>query len=93
MTTNLDALFRYEQSPHAFAMQALGKLHDVYGIRRTVLNEREKTIRVEFDFTRLNRAMVEQLLRRAGFDIVEEMSLIPPQPPAPPEGAAPPPAK
>jgi hypothetical protein len=90
MTTNLDVLFRYEQQPSEASMLALGKVHEVYGIRRIHVNEKEKTIRVEFDFTRLTRAVVAQLLRRSGIDIVEEISLIPPQPQ--PEAAAPAPA-
>jgi hypothetical protein len=80
MTTNLDVLFRYERQPSEAAMIALGKVHEVYGVRRIHVNEKEKTIRVEFDFTRLNRATIERLLQRAGIDIVEEISLIPPQP-------------
>ena len=80
MTTNLDVLYRYERHPSESAMSALGKIHEVYGIRRVEFNETDKTIRVEFDFTRLNRAVVAQLLRRSGIDILEEISLIPPQP-------------
>jgi hypothetical protein len=69
----------------------LGKARGVYGIRKIVLDEQQKTMRVEFDFTRLNRAVVAQLLRGAGIDIVEEISLVPP--PAPEEPAKPLPAK
>ena len=74
-------------------MAALGKVHEVYGIRKIKIDEQQKTVRVEFDFTRLNRAVVEQLLRRTGLDIVEEVSLIPPQPPAESVPATPPAAK
>jgi hypothetical protein len=77
MTTNLDVLYRYELHPTEAAMTALGKARGVYGIRRIVLDEQQKTMRVEFDFTRLNRAVVAQLLRGAGIDIVEEISLVP----------------
>ncbi len=92
MTTNLDVLYRYELHPTEAAMTALGKARGVYGIRKIVLDEQQKTMRVEFDFTRLNRAVVAQLLRDAGIDIVEELSLVPP-PPVPEEPATPPPAK
>jgi hypothetical protein len=92
MTTNLDVLYRYELHPTEAAMIALGKARGVYGIRRIVLDEKQKTMRVEFDFTRLNRAVVTELLRSAGIDIVEEIPLSPP--PAPPaEPAAPLPPK
>jgi hypothetical protein len=92
MTTNLDVLYRYELHPTEAAMTALGKARGVYGIRKIELDEQQKTMRVEFDFTRLNRAVVAQLLRGAGIDIVEEISLVPP-PAAPEEPAKPLPAK
>jgi hypothetical protein len=92
MTTNLDALYRYELHPTEAAMIALGKARGVYGIRKIVLDEKQKTMRVEFDFTRLNRDVVTELLRSAGIDIVEELPLAaPPAPPA--EPALPLPAK
>jgi hypothetical protein len=91
MTTNLDALYRYEQHPTETTMAALAKVHEVYGIRQIKIDEKEKTVRVEFDFTRLNRNVVTQLLRRTGLDIVEELSLIPPQPAAEPATAPAPP--
>ena len=90
MTTNLDVLYRYDLHPTEAAMIALDKARGVYGIRRIVLDEKQKTMRVEFDFTRLNRDVVTELLRSAGIDIVEEISLTAP-PPA--EPAAPLPAK
>ena len=51
MTTNLDVLYRYELHPTEAAMIALGKARGVYGIRKIVLDEKQKTMRVEFDFT------------------------------------------
>lgn len=90
MTTNLDALYRYEMHPAEAAMIALDKVRGVYGIRKIALDEKQKTMRVEFDFTRLNRASVAELLRSAGIDIVEEIALAPPAEVAAP---APPPAK
>jgi hypothetical protein len=92
MTTNLDALFRYELHPAEPAMIALGKMRGVYGIRKIAMNEQQKTIRVEFDFTRFNRDVVAELLRSAGIDVVEEIQLAPP-PAAKEEPAAPLPAK
>jgi hypothetical protein len=81
MTTNLDVLYRYDLHPTEAAMIALGKARGVYGIRKIVVNEQEKTMRVEFDFTRLNRAVVAELLRSAGIDLVEEIALSPPATP------------
>ena len=82
MTTNLDVLYRYELHPTEAAMIALGKARGVYGIRKIVLDEKQKTMRVEFDFTRLNRSVVMELLRSTGIDIVEE---IPPTAPSAPK--------
>ena len=58
-------------------MLALSKVRDVYGVRRLEFNEAAKTVRVEYDATRLSGPVVHQLLRRAGLDIVETVSLIP----------------
>jgi copper chaperone CopZ len=84
--TQLDVLFRYAEHPTERGMFALSGLSEVYGIRSVRVDSTAKTIRVEFDATRLTRVVVAQLLRRAGIDIVEEISLIPPQP-APAEAA------
>jgi hypothetical protein len=81
MTTNLDVLYRYELHPTEAAMMALGKARGVYGIRKIVLDEQKKTMRVEFDFTRLNRDVVMELLRSTGIDIVEEIPLTAPAAP------------
>ena len=87
--TQLDVLFRYAEHPTEQAMFALSGLSEVYGIRSLRVDESAKTIRIEFDATRLTRIIVAQLVRRAGFDIVEEVSLLPPQPaPTTPEPAA-----
>ena len=78
--TQLDVLFRYAEHPTEQAMFALSSLSEVYGIRSLRVDESARTIRIEFDATRLTRIIVAQLVRRAGFDIVEEISLLPPQP-------------
>lgn len=78
--TQLEVLYRYERHPSEAVMVALGKARDVYGIRRIKLDPEWNTIRVEYDATRLNQAMVHQILRRAGIELAEELPLIPPQP-------------
>lgn len=88
--TQLEVLYRYERHPSEAAMFALGNAREVYGIRRIQFDQEWSTIRVEYDATRLNKQIVCELLRRAGVDLVEELPLFPPQPPA---EAAPPPAK
>jgi hypothetical protein len=74
--TTVDVLFRYGVSPNENVMSAFGQLSDVYGIRRTRLQEAERTIRVEYDATRLTEAKVEGLLRAAGFDITKKLALV-----------------
>ena len=74
--TLVDALFRYGVPPTESAMSAYGQLSNVYGIRRLQLKESDRTIRVEYDATRLTEAKVEGLLRAAGFDITEKLALV-----------------
>jgi hypothetical protein len=57
-------------------MTALGKMYDVYGIRRMQVKEGERTIRIEYDATRLNEGSVEKLLRSAGIDVRERLALV-----------------
>jgi len=91
--TQLEVLYRYERHPSEAAMFALGNAREVYGMRRIKLDPEWKTIRVEYDATRLNKAIVYELLRRAGVDLVEELPLIPPQPAEPAVAVAPAAAK
>jgi TolB-like protein len=82
--TQLDVMYRYSAAPSEAAMMALGRVREVYGIRRIVFNDAQRMVRVEYDATRLTEPIVHQLLRRSGLDVIERMSLIPPQPvPAP----------
>jgi hypothetical protein len=85
--TQLDVLYRYEAPPSEAAMMALGRVREVYGIRRVTCDEAARTVRMEYDATRLTEAIVHQLLRRAGIDVVEKISLIPEQPVAEPVAA------
>ena len=75
--TQLDVLYRYGVPPTERAMLALSKVRDVYGVRHMQFNEAAKTVRVEYDASRLTGAVIHQLLRRAGLDIVETVALIP----------------
>ena len=78
--TQLDVMYRYGVQPAAASVTAMSRIREVYGIRGLVLNETERTVRVEYDSTRLTEAIVHQLLRRSGLDITEKVSLLPPQP-------------
>jgi hypothetical protein len=78
--TQLDVMYRYGAAPSEAAMMALGRVREVYGIRHLRFDEAAKTVRVEYDATRLTEPTVHQLLRRSGLDVVERISLLPPQP-------------
>lgn len=82
--TQLDVLYRYGVPPSERVMLAMAKARDVYGVRRLEFDEAAKTVRVEYDASRLTGAVIHQLLRRAGLDIVETVSLIPDPPDVPP---------
>jgi len=74
--TSVEIMFRYGMPPGEREMSALGQVSDVYGIRRVQFNEAERTIRIEYDATRLNEATVEGLLRQAGFDVRERLAMV-----------------
>jgi len=83
--TQLDVLYRYGLPPTESAILALSKVRDVYGVRKLTFDESAKTIRIEYDASRLTEPVIHQLLRRAGLDIVETASLLPkPEDTAPP---------
>lgn len=73
--TAIDVVFRYSNTPGEREMRAMDNVWEVYGIRRVQFNEAEKTIRVEYDATRMNEDVVAGLLRRAGIDAQEKLSL------------------
>jgi hypothetical protein len=66
--TILESTFHYGLQPDERALQALGRVRQVYGVRKTWLNERVKTIRVEYDASPLGNNIVA-LLRSAGIDV------------------------
>ena len=83
--TQLDVLYRYGVPPSEAATLAMAKVREVYGVRRMDLDEASKTVRIEYDASRLTGPVIHQLLRRAGLDIVETVSLFPkPDDTAPP---------
>jgi len=73
--TMLEVMFRYGLPPGEKEMAALGKMNDVYGMRRMQINEHDRTIRIEYDATRLDDSAVEKLLRDAGVDVRERLAL------------------
>ena len=73
--TYLDAMYRYESSPTERVMRALDAMREVYGIRRIEFVEKDKTVRVEFDASRMNEEVIMKLLKQAGLDVRQRLSL------------------
>ncbi len=86
--TQLDILYRYGLPPSESAILAMAKVREVYGVRRMEVDEAKKTVRVEYDASRLTAPVIHQLLRRAGLDIVETVPMFTPPTPSPEPVAA-----
>jgi hypothetical protein len=76
--TTVEILYRYTTPPAETVTFALAGIRDVYGIRRMSIDADARTLRVEFDATRLNSAVVTKLIRLTGLEIAEELPLFPP---------------
>ena len=85
--TQLDVVYRYGAPPSESAILAMTKVREVYGVRRMDFDEAEKTVRVEYDASRLTEPVIHQLLRRAGLDIVETVPGFATPPPQEPVAA------
>jgi hypothetical protein len=73
--TYLDVVFRYGAPPGETELRAIDAMREVYGIRSVVFNEKESTVRVEFDASRLKQEAVARMLRQAGVDVREPLAL------------------
>jgi hypothetical protein len=74
--TYLEVLFRYGSAPGETELRAIDGMREVYGVRRVQFNEKERTVRVEFDASRLKADAVSRLLRQAGVDVRERLALV-----------------
>ena len=84
--TTVEISFHYTDAPTEQVALALARARDVYGIRRLSFDRDSRSLRVEYDATRLSAAAVTKLVREAGLEIGEEPPLLdaPAPPPAPP---------
>ena len=73
--TYLDVVFRYGAAPGENELRAIDSMREVYGVRRVQFNQKEQTVRVEFDASRLKQDSVASLLRQAGIDVRELLTL------------------
>ena len=81
--TTVEILYRYGTPPTEQVAMALARTRDVYGIRHLALDREARTLRVEFDATRLTAAAVTSLIGQSGLEIAEELPLIAPPAPQP----------
>ena len=84
--TTVEIVFRYSGQPSEQAVLALARARDVYGIRGLKLDRAARTVRVEYDASRLNEATVSKLVLQAGVEIIEPAPIETPgaQEPLPP---------
>jgi len=75
--TTVEILYRYATPPTEQVALALARARDVYGIRHLSFDHGARTLRIEYDTTRLDAAIVTKLVREAGLEIAEELPLIP----------------
>lgn len=73
--TQLEVLYRYGVAPGEAEMRALDNVREVYGVRGIRFNEKDRSVRVEFDASRFKEPVIAALLRQAGIDIQENMAL------------------
>ena len=73
--TYLEVVFNYGAIPGENEMRAIDAMREVYGIRRVQFNAKERTVRVEFDASRMKQDAVAKLLRNAGIDVREPVAL------------------
>lgn len=71
--TYLEATFRYQTTPGENELRAIDTVREVYGIQRIEFNEKERTVRVTYDASRLKADAVVKLLRQADIDIQDQI--------------------
>jgi hypothetical protein len=74
--TTVDIVFRYSTPPDESVAISINRMREVYGVRKIAFDEKESTIRVEYDATRLDATEISNLLRNAGLDLKERVQLV-----------------
>ncbi|MFZ1129517.1 MAG: hypothetical protein WCA97_14015 [Terriglobales bacterium] len=73
--TYLESVYRYQTPPGEDELRAIDSVREVYGIQVIQFNEKERTVRVRFDASRMKGDAVAKLLRQAGIDVQEQLIL------------------
>jgi len=76
--TTVEILYSYATTPTEQVISALAGAKEVYGIRSLRFDRAARTLRIEYDATRLTAAAVTKLVLQAGIEIAAELPLIPP---------------
>ena len=71
--TYLEVAYRYQTPPGEAELRAIDSVREVYGIQGIRFNEKERTVRVLFDASRLKGDSVAKLLRQAGIDVQDQL--------------------
>ena len=74
--TQLEVSYHYGAIPGEAQMRAMDNMREVYGIRRVTFAAKDKTVKIEFDASRLKEPVVAGLLRRAGIDLLEKIAQV-----------------
>jgi hypothetical protein len=73
--TYLEVAYHYQTPPGEAELRAIDSVREVYGIQGIQFNEKERTVRVLFDASRLKGDSVVKLLRQAGIDVQDQLVL------------------
>jgi hypothetical protein len=73
--TLLEVAYRYAAPPTEGTMRAIDSVREVYGVRRIAFDQKDRTVRVEFDASRFKEPVVAALLRQAGVQLLEKLVL------------------
>jgi len=73
--TYLEVAYRYQSHPGEKELRALDAVREVYGIQRLWFEEKDRTVRVLYDASRLREEAVAKMLRQAGMDLQERLEL------------------
>ena len=73
--TQMEVVYRYGKAPGEAGMRAIDNMREVYGVRGIRFNEKERSVRVEFDASRFKEPVIAALLRQAGIDVQERVAL------------------
>jgi hypothetical protein len=72
--TTVVAVFKYQGTLGVREAQKLGESYTELGVRKITVNEKQQTIAVEYDATRMDQNGVAALLRRFSIPIVEPVT-------------------